>query len=85
MVVKPTISAGARDTGRFSPCAHASALALIARLRDEGRTAMVQPYLPAVEDRGETAIVFTAGSSATCCARARCWAPTRRRRSARTS
>jgi hypothetical protein len=61
VVVKPAISAAARDTGRFSPCAHSGALALIARLRGEGRTAMVQPYLAAVEQRGETAIVFTAG------------------------
>ncbi len=61
VVVKPTISAGARDTGRFSACAHAGALALVARLREEGRTAMVQPYLPAVEEHGETAIVFIGG------------------------
>lgn len=61
VVVKPTISAGARDTGRFSSCAHAGALSLVARLREEGRTAMVQPYLPAVEAHGETAIVFFAG------------------------
>ena len=58
VVVRPTISAGARDTGRFSPSVHADALALVARVRDEGRTAMVQPYLPAVETHGETAIVF---------------------------
>ena len=61
VVVKPTISAGARDTGRFSASTHALALELIARLQGEGRTAMVQPYLPAVEERGETAIAFTAG------------------------
>jgi len=61
VVVKPTISAGARDTGRFSAGTHAQAAALITRLQGEGRTAMVQPYLPAVEERGETAIVFTAG------------------------
>jgi len=61
VVVKPTISAGARDTGRFSSCAHAGALALVARVRGEGRTAMIQPYLPAVEVHGETAIVFFAG------------------------
>lgn len=61
VVVKPTISAGARDTGRFSSCAHAGALSLVARLGEEGRTAMVQPYLPAVEAHGETAIVFFAG------------------------
>ena len=61
VVVKPAVSAAARDTGRFSPCVHAEALALIARIRAGGRTAMVQPYLPAVEQCGETAIVFTAG------------------------
>ena len=61
VVVKPAISAGARDTGRFSACAHAQALALVAMIRGEGRTAMVQPYLPAVDKRSETAIVFTAG------------------------
>ena len=61
VVVKPTISTGARDTGRFSTCAHVGALSLVARLREEGRTAMVQPYLPAVEAHGETAIVFIAG------------------------
>ena len=61
VVVKPQISAGARDTGRFSACAHAGGLALVGRLRGEGRTAMVQPYLPAVEAQGETAIVFFAG------------------------
>ena len=58
IVVKPTISAGARDTGRFSEGVHEEAAALVARVRDEGRTAMVQPYLPAVETHGETAIVF---------------------------
>lgn len=61
VVVKPTVSAGSRDTGRFSERAHGHALALVERLRSEGRTAMVQPYLPAVEQRGETAVVFTAG------------------------
>lgn len=61
VVVKPTISAGARDTGRFTRAAHDGAQALIARLLDAGRTAMVQPYLPAVEASGETAIVMIAG------------------------
>jgi len=61
VVVKPTVSAGARDTGRFGPAAHNQARALIARLTAAGRTAMVQPYLPAVEARGETAIVMFAG------------------------
>lgn len=62
VVVKPTVSAGARDTGRFGPAAHDGAQALIDRLTSSGRTAMVQPYLPAVEARGETAIVMVAGA-----------------------
>lgn len=61
MVVKPNISAGARDTGRFAPAAHAEAHALIARIQASGRVAMVQPYMAAVDDRGETALVFLAG------------------------
>jgi len=61
VVVKPAVSAGARDTGRFSPGVHHQATALIERLTGAGRTAMVQPYLPAVEAHGETAIVMFAG------------------------
>jgi hypothetical protein len=62
VVVKPAISAGARDTGRFGPATHAEARALVARLAGEGRTAMVQPYLPAVDTHGETALVFLGGA-----------------------
>lgn len=62
VVVKPTVSAGARDTGRFSPAAHGQARALLDRLHEEGRCAMLQPYQAAIEREGETAIVFIAGS-----------------------
>lgn len=61
VVVKPTVSAGARDTGRFSPPRHDQARALLERLRRSGRTAMVQPYAAGVETAGETAIVFLGG------------------------
>ena len=61
VVVKPTVSAGARDTGRFGPEAHDEARALLGRLSEEGRMAMVQPYLRAVDDVGETALLFVAG------------------------
>jgi hypothetical protein len=61
VVVKPHVSAGARDTGRFSPVAHDQARALIARIGAGGRTALVQPYLPAVDAEGETAIVYLGG------------------------
>ena len=59
--------------------------ALIERLTGAGRTAMVQPYLAAVEARGETAIVMFAGRRATCCESEPCWPRTRRRRSPTTS
>jgi hypothetical protein len=64
VVVKPTVSAGGRDTGRFGPAAYEEARALLQRLSGEGRTAMVQPYLAAVDHRGETALVFIAGELA---------------------
>lgn len=61
IVVKPSVSSGARDTGRFAPAAHADAAALVARIHASGRTALVQPYQPAVEARGETALIFLGG------------------------
>ena len=61
VVVKPVISAGGRDTGRFGPGGHDEARALLGRLGDAGRTAMVQPYLAAVDTRDESALVHVAG------------------------
>jgi hypothetical protein len=61
IAVKPTISAGGRDTGRFGPAAHDAARALIERICADGRTAMVQPYLDRVDHDGETALVFVGG------------------------
>jgi hypothetical protein len=61
VVVKPAISAGGRDTGRFAPAAHHAARDLLVDITEGGRVAMVQPYLPAVDERGETALVFVAG------------------------
>jgi hypothetical protein len=61
VVVKPNVSAGARDTGRFGPARHADALALIERIRASGRVAIVQAYLAEVDRRGETALVFIDG------------------------
>jgi glutathione synthase/RimK-type ligase-like ATP-grasp enzyme len=62
VVVKPAISVGGRDTGRFGPATHEDARALLVRLQAEGRAAMVQPYLSSVDTAGETALVFMAGS-----------------------
>jgi O-ureido-D-serine cyclo-ligase len=60
-VVKPTVSAGSRDTARFAPGDAARATALIAGIHAGGRTAMVQPYVRSVDERGETALIFFAG------------------------
>lgn len=62
VVVKPSVSAGAKDSGRFGPAAHDQARALIERIHRAGRTAMVQPYLASVDSRGETAIVYLDGT-----------------------
>ena len=61
VVVKPTVSAGGRDTGRFGPALHDDARALIETIHASGRTAMVQPYLRSVDEIGETALVFIDG------------------------
>ncbi len=60
-VVKPTISVGARDSGRFSERTQNQAVELIERIHANGRTAMIQPYLASVDNLGETAIVFLDG------------------------
>ncbi|RZU31646.1 ATP-grasp domain-containing protein [Blastococcus saxobsidens] len=59
-VVKPSVSAGSRDTARWPD--RAATLAHVAELTDRGRTAMVQPYLDSVDDAGETAMLFLGGS-----------------------
>ncbi|HEX3803166.1 MAG TPA: hypothetical protein VHV75_10020 [Solirubrobacteraceae bacterium] len=61
IVVKPNISAGARDTGRFEQDAQGDAAALVARIHDSGRIALIQPYLRGVDTQGETAVVFFGG------------------------
>ena len=61
VVVKPNVSAGARDTGRFGPGSSAEGRELIARITASGRAAMVQPYVESVEASGETAVVMIAG------------------------
>lgn len=62
VVIKPSVSAGARDTGRFRPALAAEAHELIGRIGASGRTAMIQPFLAAVEEHGETAVITIAGA-----------------------
>jgi hypothetical protein len=61
IVVKPTVSASAADTGRFSSTS-AQAVELVEHLHARGRPAMLQPYLPGVDTVGETALVHLAGA-----------------------
>jgi hypothetical protein len=64
-VIKPAISAGSRDSGRYDladPAQRAHAIAHVDRLALAGRVTMVQPYLSAVDTYGETALVFIGGT-----------------------
>lgn len=63
-VVKPAISSGSRDTGRYTGTDVASRMGAIGHameLLDEGRTVMVQRYQESVDKRGETALIFMNG------------------------
>lgn len=63
-VVKPTVSAGSRDTARFAggDAEADRAAALVAAIHRSGRTAMVQPYVASVDARGETALLHFDGT-----------------------
>jgi hypothetical protein len=61
VVVKPNVSAGARNTGRFGADRHEEARALVERIHASGKVALVQPYLASIDERGETALVFLGG------------------------
>ena len=58
-VVKPSISAGSRDTARWDDpedvYAHSE------ELLAAGRTVMLQPYVPSVDTEGETALLYFGG------------------------
>lgn len=58
LVVKPVVSAGARDTERFAPEQAAAAEAHARSLLAAGRAVLVQPYLAGVDHHGETAVVY---------------------------
>ncbi|MEV0155680.1 hypothetical protein AB0H57_18310 [Micromonospora sp. NPDC050686] len=63
-VLKPAVSAGSQDTGRYDltdPEHRELAEAHVRRLSAAGRVTMVQPYLDAVDTAGETALLFLAG------------------------
>jgi hypothetical protein len=62
-VVKPAVGVGSKDCGRYrlaDPEHRRLAAAHVARLHSDGRLVMLQPYLPAVDRYGETAVLFIA-------------------------
>lgn len=61
VVVKPTVSAGSRDTQRYRRDQALAAANHVGTLLDAGRDAMLQPYLDAVDVRGETALLYFDG------------------------
>lgn len=58
-VVKPTVGAGSSGARR---CESDEVAAHVELLHAEGRTAMVQPYLDLLDERGETAHCFVVGA-----------------------
>jgi glutathione synthase/RimK-type ligase-like ATP-grasp enzyme len=64
VVVKPVVSVGSKDTGRYDLADRAQrrlATEHVERLHRAGRLVMVQPYLDAVDTAGETALMFLGG------------------------
>lgn len=60
-VVKPAVSAGCRDTRRFTRDERTAASHLVSTLQAAGREVMVQPYLDAIDAHGETALLYLGG------------------------
>lgn len=60
-VVKPTVGAGSRDAQRYLRADRPAAIAHAKRLLDQARHVLVQPYLRAVDEQGETALLFFEG------------------------
>ena len=61
VVIKPVTGAGARDTGIFGDDNRGEGLELLARLGDQDEVAMLQAYIPEIEEAGETAVLFFGG------------------------
>jgi len=60
-VIKPSVGAGSRGAGRFTPEDTLIARAHIDSLHAARRTVMIQPYIEAVDTIGETALIYIDG------------------------
>jgi glutathione synthase/RimK-type ligase-like ATP-grasp enzyme len=61
-VVKPTVSAGSKDTLRLGPDEDSRSVEHARLLLQNGRAVLVQPYLGDVDATGETALVYIDGT-----------------------
>lgn len=61
-VVKPAIGAGSRDAQRYTRAQEVAPASHIARLLDADRSVLLQPYLPSVDEHGETALIYLDGT-----------------------
>lgn len=64
-VIKPTVSAGSRDTGRYDASATQQRMLAITHAKNlmaVGRKVMLQRYLRAVDTAGETGLVYLDGT-----------------------
>jgi hypothetical protein len=60
-VIKPSVGAGSRGAGRFTPEDTLIARAHIESLHAARRTVMIQPYIDGVDSAGETALIYIEG------------------------
>jgi glutathione synthase/RimK-type ligase-like ATP-grasp enzyme len=60
-VVKPAVSAGARDTQRYLAKHRQAAITHVKNLLAQQRAVLIQPYLADVDTKGETALIFFKG------------------------
>jgi glutathione synthase/RimK-type ligase-like ATP-grasp enzyme len=61
-IVKPSVGAGSRGVGRFTPDRYGEAQEHAEQLHAAGRTVLVQPYLHGVDATGEAALVYFDGA-----------------------
>ncbi|QWC86539.1 hypothetical protein KLP28_07670 [Nocardioidaceae bacterium] len=61
-VVKPTVSAGSKDTYRIDAGDEARSAAAVQAIHATGRAVVVQPYLAGVDEHGETALLYADGT-----------------------
>lgn len=61
IVIKPTVGANSRQVRRFATAQTEDALAHLELIHSQGKVAMAQPYLRAIDDLGETNLIYFGG------------------------